>query len=557
MKKRTFKFSALAGLLFLCGVSLHAQKVEKESTFNPEGKAKITNLTEVTVDKQNDRLSLFYLTKTTEKRMKAEILHFKISDLGFINAENLEDEFEKIKAKYKLTFSLNFCPESKEPLLNVEPNPFSGQVAFKKGYIQRYYNWNTGLCDDRFKVEERVKPKGDEGEKFKLVNYWTKNEVFKYRALKSYNSYSYNTVTTYQGRTGRLRELMPGNEGDVVFLALIAEKGMKNENIGKNYIIQKFSAEKLEKLSENRLDFDVMAFPLKYKVQPSGNISYIFQRADNFYEFVELDYDGNIARRDKIKAPTDKLWVVDDIIEEGDEVFITGTLSKYKLNANKMYGFVNSVWNIGTMFDNYAYKSTGLQLMKVAANKIEWVQETPITDMKPKFVPISGEKGGKPYAGGPIIVGNLFIAENKNIILTGQKKNNKGQMLEVVAFVFDNQGKMIANYSSKLRDKNDYNKYSPTKHALMDSPSGNGVYWTIFEVAGAKKYGETARTLYYPRIAKISNDAKSVSSFLEVGGRKYFLDDKFPVNQVDDNTFIFLGSNRKGKEMWFSKVRFD
>src|SRR5690554_1402967 len=133
--------------------AINGQKILKETTFDPDGKAKISNLSEVQVDEANNQMTLFYLTKSTNKKVKAEILYFDL-EFNFIRAESVEEDVDRMREKYHLKFSLNFCPETKEPLLSVEANLFTGQTTFKKGYIENYYNWSTGYCDNRFNVEE-------------------------------------------------------------------------------------------------------------------------------------------------------------------------------------------------------------------------------------------------------------------------------------------------------------------------------------------------------------------------------------------------------------------
>lgn len=538
---------------------LQAQTVVKEATYTPKGKARITNLTEVQVDKENNEMKLFYLTKSTGKKIKAEVLYFDL-DFNFLREEMMEEELDKIREKFGLSLSLNFCPESRAPLLTVEPN-LSGQVVFKKGYIDRYYNWNTGLCDDRFKVEDKVKPRGDDGERIKLVNYWTNNDIQTYVRSVSAVAYSYRqaqrTAQTMSAMYGRQRDLMSAEGGDVVFLGLVFDKTIAGRpNNGKSYVFQKFSVDKLEKVKEVPLNFDVPAVPIYFKILENGRIAYIFYRSDKKYEYIEAEFDGDIARRMMVDAPSDNTWIIDDISLFGDQVLISGLLGKQTFNSGVMAVLIGSVPTVKTTIRSYAAKPVGYQLMLIGEDKIKYVKQTSLDAFKNTFVVIGGEKKGKPFTGGGIRIGEVFMTKDGNIIITGQKLSKKNEMLEVVAFYFDRNGNLVANYASKLRDKNDYNKYTSTKHALMNAPQGGEVYWTVFEVAGAKKTGASARILYYPRIAKISADGRSVSTFMELGNRKYFLDDKFPVNYVDDQHFIFLGSSRKGGQMWFTKVKF-
>lgn len=540
--------------------AINGQKILKETTFDPDGKAKISNLSEVQVDEANNQMTLFYLTKSTNKKVKAEILYFDL-EFNFIRAESVEEDVDRMREKYHLKFSLNFCPETKEPLLSVEANLFTGQTTFKKGYIENYYNWSTGYCDNRFNVEEKVKPKGEDGERLKLVNYWTNNDLQQYVRSTTYNAYSYGYARTNRS-VHASKNVMDADKGDVVIFAFVKEKGMAKESIGKHYVFEKFSVQTMEKTKSTKLDFPVATVPLNYKFLSNGNIAYLFQRADAKYEYVEVDFNGEILKRLEYAVPNENMWIVNDFSEDGENLYIYGVTSKVKMNAKSITNFAYSAQTFMSATAIYADKPNGYQLMKINTQKIEWVSTTTVKDFATTFVNIGKEKG-KPFTGGKLSVGELHISPNGSIMLTGQKKNAKNEMLEVVAFDFSSTGKLIANYSTKLRKRNDYNKLTPTKHALMNAADGSGVYWTIFEVAGAKKSGifsgenGAVRILYYPRVTKIANDGRSATEFMEIGNGDFFLDDNFPINVLKDNKFIFIGADKSGKKMWFSKVQFD
>lgn len=534
--------------------SVYAQKIVKETTFDPEGKAKITNLSEVQVDPEKNELKLFFLTKSTGKKIKAEVLYFDL-DLNFLRNENLEEEYDKVKVKYKL--SLNLCPESREPLLVVEPN-FSGQVVFKKGYIDRYYNWNTGFCDDRFKVEEKVKPKGDDGEKIKLINYWTNNEIENYFRRVSSVNYSYWKGTTYTSYlSSRARQVMRGDQGDVVFLGLISD-GIKDPNLGKRYTFQKFSVAKLEKVNEIPLNFDVVAVPIFKQYLSNGNVCYVFHREDNKIEFIEVNFEGETQKRFVKEAPTQGTWIIDDIIETPNGDLIASGVISTREFPKWSRSYLVYPQNIQKDMQIWAWKPAGFQVMKVSEKNIDFISFTGVKEFASKLVAIEGmKKKGKPYSGGRLMVGDAFQTKSNEIIVTAQKKDNKGKLSDIYGFYFDQQGKLVAHYSTPLLNRNEYNVYSATRQALMNSPSTKDVYWTIFEVVGAKKRGETSRILYTPRIARIQAGGQKISSFLEIGPKEFFLDDKFPVNYIDGKNYIFLGSDKSGKVLKFYKINFE
>jgi len=544
------KYVLLLGLLM--SFSAFSQKILVEKNYQPDSKANLVNLSEVQVDKANNSMTLFFITKATEKRMKAELMYFDL-DFNFIKNEKIEEDFEKMKTTYKLSWDV--CPEDKKPLLPLETNPVSGQAVFKKGYIWNYYNWNTGWCEDKFKIEDKVKPKGDDGEAIKLVNWCSDREVLAYQRT--------GTVVAGRGyvaraKVGRVRDLMEDN-GNVIFLGVFYNK-KDYENYGKKYTIQKFDASKLEKVTETPLNFDVKAIPLISKILYNGNMAYLFRLANNTYEYIEINFNAEIEKRYSFKSDDLSYWSITDMSEFGDDVYIYGRVySKIQVKEKDLGYVLAAPYNFRTSNKTMVKgKTTGLQIMKVGKNGIEWLTNNPISELATKFkLPEGEKKSAKPYSGKLLFVSSFFVnSANTDIFISGQSytESNKGRKYETVyMFHFDNQGHIKAHYSMKLAEKNKLALAYPADQALIDSKTGKYVYWTVFEVAGMKD----VRVLYYPRIAKVDLSSASVGQFVSIGGGKYFLDDKFPVNPLGDNQFIFIGSGRKSKDMWFCKVDFE
>lgn len=553
LKKAT---GMLVLIILMAQLQVSAQTILKESTYDPAGKANIANLQEVIIDKENNELRMIFLTKQTSRKLKGEVMTFDL-DFNFKNTEKFEEELERMRARFG--FSLNLCPESREPLLALEANTFTGQAVFKRGFIERYFNWDAGWCDDRFKIEERVKPRGDDGEKIKLVTWWTKNDIVKYQALRTNTKYSYKgdgvtQVTHTQRRSGRVRDLTSAENGDAVLVGLISEKGLVKENLGKNYTAQKFSATKLEKLAETPINFAVPAIPIKSQLLESGNMALLFYREDGRYEYIEINYDTQVERRFEVASPVQQKWLILDITEQGDAVFVHGLVSTTKIQK-QVYAEASVVHTIPMANEGLLNgKTSGYMMMKVSDKGIEWIRNTPVAEFKAKAASPAGEKS-KPYAGGRILTTALYISPQNEILVTGQLRTSKGEFRDVTCFQFNSSGELVKSYTSALRDKNEFNKLTPTEHAFISSQ--NNTYWTVFEVAGSKKTGSTARMLYYPRIATVKPNGGGVSSFTDIGGRKFFLDDKYPVNWLEGNTYIFIGASKNGKNLWFNKIRFD
>lgn len=495
---------------------------------------------------------MYYLTKSTGKKVKAEILYFDL-DFNYIKTENYEDDIEKVRQKYHLTWGVS-CGEDSQPLLSVEAN-MMGSVVFKKGYIDRFYNWYYGFCDSKFRVEDKVKPKGDGGEQMKLYNYWSNNDIQEYS--KSF---------AIQNRFGKVtpiysisKSLMDAESGDVVICASNVVTIDKQKTNGLHWVFEKYSAKTLEKIKSTALDFPVAAQPIKWQILGTGNVAYVFQRADSKYEYIEVTYDGSIVRRNTIDMPNNFTWIIKDIYEQDGNLFIHGLTNKTKVTDKTIAAeSTHPMMAESTYYASYEESPNGYQIMKVTPEKIDWITFTDKKEFAPTFVQMGAEKG-KPYSGGSIKISDLTIGKTGNIFITGQKKSG-GNFGEVVAFNFDSHGKLLTSYSSKLRAKNSLNKATSTIQTLINTPKGDGLYWTVFEVAGDKAVSFTSnerRTLYYPRIAKVSNDGKTTTDFMDIGGGEYYLDDLFPVNRISGNRVIYIGADKKGKTMWFAKVEME
>lgn len=546
MKKKYF---LILGLLL--SNYTFSQKIMVEKTYRPDSKANLTNLSEVQIDKAANEMKLFFITKSTEKRMKAELLYFDL-DFNFLKNEKIEEEFEKLKTTYKLSWDI--CPEDKKPLLTLEPN-LTGQAVFKKGYIWNYYNWNTGWCEDKFKVEDKVKPKGEAGEAIKLVKWWSDREVLAYQRT---GTVSVGRGYVARAKVGKIRDLMEDN-GNVVFLGLYYDRKDPKNN-GKKYTIQKYDASKLEKIIDNDLTFESKAIPLVTKLLYNGNMAILFRLNNGTYEYIEINFDAKVEKRYSFKHNDNSFWRVIDLSEFGDDVYIYGTV--YPKTQMKESNFDLIIYS---PYQYWAYdvswskgKTSGLQIMKIGSNGVEYLAFNPVKDLEEKFrLPEGEKKSAKPYDGKLLKIVNFYVSgHNGDIFINGQSytQNSKGRKYSTVyMFHFDPKGMLKASYSMKLAEKNKLAVAYSADQALIDSKDGSSVYWTVFEVAGMKD----VRVLYYPRIAKVNLSKATVGKFTSIGNGNYFLDDKFPVNSLGDNQFIFIGSGRKSKDMWFCRVDFE
>ena len=86
-------------LLLLCTLlftASQAQRLTKESTYEISGKANRGYMYEPVIDEANNKLSLTFVTKATNKKAKFETYNFDL-DFNFKGKEDSEMPLEKVK----------------------------------------------------------------------------------------------------------------------------------------------------------------------------------------------------------------------------------------------------------------------------------------------------------------------------------------------------------------------------------------------------------------------------------------------------------------------------
>jgi len=68
--------------------------------------------------------------------------------------------------------------------------------------------------------------------------------------------------------------------------------------------------------------------------------------------------------------------------------------------------------------------------------------------------------------------------------------------------------------------------------------------------------GPNSRTLTYPRIGRINVTDASVTDLKTFGkGEGYYLDSNYPFLASGKNeSMVFFGSDKSGRELWFARV---
>ena len=523
-------------LSLLAAQKLVGQVIDLEKTYTITKDSKKGTLANVEFDQSSGNYSLYYVTKANEKMAKIEIYQFD-KDFNFISQNQEEIEFEKVKSKYKW-FNFKKLEYSVTGLF-VEPN-LTGTLVMKKKETTYSYDWLFLGYRKKVKVLDKLKPKSEDGLK-------------------------YHYITHYEDDENGLAYVLAGEKDK------ISKDTDPNKPYRKLHLL-KFNVE-LDLLGDLELPFDfpqslVIARGLPSQSEDSDNPSYGdmtfilaplkmgkgFDVDPNKSNFTYLRVSKDMKLIDRINfesaAPG---WKIDEIIYDDatDAVYAYGPSAEGK----------DSYWSQAVL----AKKFKAVQLMKIANHKVEYLTSTNLEKFELSLKTPPSQKKSPAYSGKKFQVANYTKSTNSDFIVLGQNYdvNDKTgiQYSDVLGFHFNSKGELKAQYGVDTYETNTVAKGNGAPQSLVEGSSGKNMYWILNEIDG---FAMSGRLLTYARIGKIdlTSDTGGISDFITLGGEakkvNYFLDQKFPYLQTTKgNTLVFFGSDKKGKNIWFCRVKID
>lgn len=516
-------------LMFLVAAAVPgtAQTLEAENTYEITGKSKRGALGNVEFDADKGTYTLTYVTKANDKKAKFQIYTFD-KDFNFLNFEEDEIEFEKAKTKYKW-FKYQGELYTVEGLF-VEPN-LMGTLVLRQKQITYKYDWFLlGYYKD-VDVLKKLKPKSDEGKKYHY-----------------------------------LAHAEDDNTGEVLILV-----GVK-DNIGKNADPYR----QFKEMKVLKFDYDVnligeTSFNFDYPMSVAfaryiddgeggvGGMSFVFapmggpgmgKVADpnkSNYSYIRVNADPEVVDNIRFDSPAPYWQINEMVIDYGnDDVYLFGPSA---MGKDKYYNQLTAT-----------SKFKAVQLMKVSGNKIEYLTETDLEEFEAKLKKPSNQKKSPSYEGKKFQIANYKLASNGDFIVSGQnfKPSNEGpQFQDILGFHFDNKGVLKSQYSIDTEESNKYAKSAGAEQVFIENASGDKMYWFKQEIVGASM--ARGKMLAYPSAGYITLGDAGISNFTTYGGEEgYYLDPLYPFLETDKgHTIVFFGSDKKGKEIWFARVKLD
>jgi len=504
-----------------------AQTLDAENTYTITGKAKKGALGDVSYDSDKGIYTLTYVTKSNEKKAKFQIYTFD-RDFNFINMEEDEIEFEKAKTKYKW---FNFQGElyTTEGLY-VEPN-LMGTLVLKKKKITYKYDWFLlGYYKD-VDILKKVKPKTDDGRKY---HYFGHSE--------------------------------DDGTGDVLILCGIKDNINKNADPYRPYkemVVLKYNKD-VELVSETSFNFEypkTLAFS-RFIENTNGGVagmSFVFapmggtgmkKVADpnkNNFSYIRINDKPEVIDNIRFESYA-PYWQINEMVVDiySDDIYLFGPSA---MGKDKYYNQLLST-----------SKFKAVQLLKISDHKVAYFTETDLEEFEAKLKKPSNQKKAPSYEGKKFRIANYMIASNGDFFVSGQnfKPSNEGpQFHDIMGFHFDHNGVLMSQYSVDTEESNKYAKAHGAEQLFIESADGKKMFWFKQEIVGIA----TARgkVLAYPSVGSVDLDDGNISNFTTYGGEEgFYLDPLYPYHETEKgNTIVFFGSDKKGKEIWFARVKLD
>lgn len=528
----------LSALLLLSASVLfkntYAQSVELQKTYEITGKSKRGSLANVEYDKSKGTYTLYYVTKSTDRKAKFEIYVFD-KEFNFVSLNEDEVEFDRVKSKYSW-FKYRGETYSVEGLF-VEPN-MMGTLVLKRKRITYSYDWLFLGYHKKVEVLEKVKPKSEDGLKYFYHKHFE-------------------------------------DDRDGMVYILVGEKDKVGKNMDANKPYRKLHVLKfnkdLDQMGDVSLDFDFpqsvvthKAVPFVYEDDPDNpsfkSFTFVFApfsmkgldedpNKSNF-TYVRISNDMKVMDKINFQSPAPG-WKIDEMVYDGekDAVYFFGPSAEGK----------DKYWSTAVMVKKFK----AVQLMKIKDSKVEYLTSTNLEEFEAKLKTPPGQKKSPAYAGKKFKVINYYIASNGDFIVNGQNfvPNDKTgpQYTDVLSFHFDSKGVLKAQYGVDTKETNAIAKANGAPQDLIEGASHNYMYWFLREIDGTSWNG---RLLTYVRATKIDLNNAGLSEMLTIGseGDKpvYFLDPNFPFLETEKgHSVVFFGSDKKGKNIWFCRVKLD
>lgn len=517
----------------LCVSLLFAQQLSKEATHEISKKANKGFLYEPKIDEANNLMTLTYVTKATNRKVKFETYKFDLN-FNFLGVNETEEGVEKVKG-----YRADKGDEWEMNAVSVEKN-LMGTLVLRRKLIKKKWNWFWGGYDIKIEQKEKIKPKSEDGNKFFYLTHAEQNE-----------------------------------SGSVIIVA--GEKGDRNDPMRqyKRIHILRYDAD-LNQLVDKVIEFDypqmiaaVNTDDADEDAETDPDVAILFApmggkgmskvQNPNAADYTYVRLSAMAELKERISIASNHGIFDGSFVTVGNDMVIYGPANENKTDY------------LNEKPEDDKFKAKNFQIIRISSGKVVYVTSTPIGDFEKKAQVPPGQKRSPDYTGRKFRVADIIETSNVDLLFTGQNYTAPGglrrgvgtEYTDIVMLHFDSRGNLKAQYGVRREENDKEAKMAPNSQLLMESNDGKNLYWTILEMKGVKTEKELGDSKYkflvYPNVTKINLGAATIGEFVQMGQGKsdYYVNNKYPFLKIGKGNIVFLGENKSGKTLWFAKMPLD
>lgn len=575
MRNLTLLISALMISIF----ASQAQKLESEAIYKPESLTKDSYIGSVDYDPETEHTSLYYVEKDV---IKTSFKTYKFDEsLDFIKEEietyklggdnGSSEDLSTVRKKYSW---FNFKKERYTSEFVSVSQGLGGKIIARKQKVTYVYNWFLGQYVPVYEPAQTVKIKSE-----------TDDKIYLYDGVVDSETGSAYVVVGQKAPKGSDEKYKETRHFQIVKITYDLEVEY----------LEEFSFDYNMAISYNTIFYNADAEPIdgaQFRDIKNGKWYMIFSPIKSLRgrktvnpkagesRMVIVNEDGSIDAQIDFNAPAAG-WVIDDVAFSGNDIYFYGPAIAGKY-INQVKPTISPLTIRGNVKES-KYKE--YQVMKISNNKLAYINATNIKKFKKKLKNPPSQRRSPDYRGKKFIKSITHITENGELFIGGQNweivynpitEEKVTKYTDLIMFHFDSQGELISQYGIRRDKNNKHSRANVTPQYLYEVPETGNVYWVYGEIKGLRRGFEVGgiysalgvgtlskkKLLYYPAVAKISKDG-SIGDFLFLGTNdrgkpEYFTNPNVPqILSRDGKKLIFVGEDKKGKEIWLAKVAID
>jgi len=526
--------------MLLLGANTVVYAQPKETSEELSKAAKKGLLDDANLDDNGD-IRVTYQMKVAKKSDEVNYEDYVFSkDLKFLGIQKTKEDKEKKPTKQATSISAFVGGSNSFNVMSMTLNLSKEVWEMEWNYAKQTYKWGSRLS------KEQVKPKNNDS---------------KYRGFASYDNENDGSVLV-------LASYDKGDEDQFVFLHVSTDLNLTEAKLPLtgNYSL-------------------VYCGRLK-----SGNVFSVFApnkgAADTKkYFYAECTSDGKIVNANDFNAPTPNMAIM-DYSEVNGSIYFAAASDKSDEAYNEQFTSYAPIGNPGystaanRQMDKYEKRMLGqkfdkFHLLQFTNGKLQFASTTIIKDIKNLVVNPPSQKKSHPFEGKKFEVQNITVTPSGNILVAGQlvdkKIVNKGSSYEYryydyVCMQFDAQGTLKTQYAVEKVFNDSKDESFPARQNFIMSKDGKTAYWELMEVKAVKYYPSAAAAFngnsiisghFFPRIAKINLEGRSISDFEGLGENGKYVVYNNPTSITDkEGNRYYIGHDEDYEKVWIGSYSF-